>query len=60
MYCPPKPLKPKVPDEVKGELSRKAQRLIGEYLRLTHVKPAPKSFTHKYLIGTVIKRRNFS
>jgi hypothetical protein len=49
MYCPPKLKKPKVPDSVKVELSRKAQQLIDDHLRPEHVKPPPKKPQFNYI-----------
>jgi hypothetical protein len=55
MYCPPKPKKPKVPDSVKAELMSKAQRLIDEHIRPTHVSPPPKDPEFNYIIDVFAK-----
>jgi hypothetical protein len=55
MYCPPKPKKPKVPDGVKAELVSKAQRLIDEHIRPTHVSPPPKDPEFNYITDIFAK-----
>jgi hypothetical protein len=55
MYCPPKPKKPKVPDGVTAELTRKAQQLIDDHLRPALVKAPPKRPQFNYVIDLFTK-----
>jgi hypothetical protein len=55
VYGPRKAPKPKVSDTVKAELSRKAQGLIDQQLKPTHIKPPPKKPSHNYLIDIFAK-----
>jgi hypothetical protein len=54
---PAKPPTVKVPDAVKGEVSSKAQKLIDEHLKPTHVKPPPKKADFNYLTDLSAKWR---
>jgi hypothetical protein len=45
----------KVPPAVKGEVSTKAQKLIDEHLRPTHVKPPPNKSHFNYLKDLLAK-----
>ena len=55
IYCPLKPKKPKVPNSVKVELSRKVQQLINDHLRPEHVKPPPKKPQFNYITDLFTK-----
>ena len=50
VYSPPKPTKPTVPAAIKAELDAKAQALIAEHLKPTHVQPPPEDPQLNYLI----------
>jgi len=54
-YSPPKPKKPKVPDSVKAELSRKAQQLLDDHLRPAHMKSPPKKPQFNYITDLFTK-----
>lgn len=41
VYSPPKPPKPKVPENIKIEVETKAKELIESFLKPNHVKPPP-------------------
>ena len=50
-WAPDRRLKPKVPDEVKAEVQRKADELVEQHLKPEHVKPPPKDTRWNYLTG---------
>lgn len=45
-WAPNRRLKPKVPDEVKAEVQRKADDLVEKHLKPRHVKPPPKDLSN--------------
>jgi hypothetical protein len=50
-WGPNRRLKPKVPEDVKAEVQRKADELVEKHLVPQHVKPPPKSTESNYLTG---------
>ena len=42
MYVPPKPAKPKIPDELKLEVQRKADQFLESHLKPTFIRPPPE------------------
>jgi hypothetical protein len=50
-WAPDRRRKPKVPDEVKAEVQRRADELIERHLKPEHVKPPPEDPTENYLTG---------
>jgi hypothetical protein len=49
IYSPPKSSKPKVPDDLKAELTEKAERLLKEW-RPTYIKPPPPGYQFNYIV----------
>jgi hypothetical protein len=50
-WAPDRRKKPKVPDDVKAEVQRKADELVEKHLKPEHVKPPPKDPRWNYLTG---------
>ncbi len=50
MYCPPKPPKPKVPDQLREQVSAKAMQLIEEHLRPDYIESPPEIPPFNYII----------
>jgi hypothetical protein len=48
-YSPPKSSKPKVPDDLKAELTEKAERLLAEW-RPMYIKPPPPGYQFNYIV----------
>jgi hypothetical protein len=51
VWAPNRRLKPKVPEDVKAEVQRKAEELIEGHLKPEYVKPPPKNPRWNYLTG---------
>jgi len=49
MYSPPRSSKPKVPDDLKTELTEQAERLLVEW-RPQHIKPPPPGYQFNYIV----------
>ncbi len=49
-YKPTKPKKPKVPDSIKIELSKKAENIIEKILKPKFIKEKPKDYEFNYLV----------
>jgi hypothetical protein len=59
-WAPDRRIKPKVPDDVKAEVQRRADELVEEYLRPHYVKRPPRNPRWNYLTGIHTKwRRSF-
>ena len=41
-YTPPKPTKPKVPEEIMAEVEGKAQKIVEQVFKPRHIKPPPE------------------
>jgi hypothetical protein len=54
VYSPPKPPKPKVPDDLKAEVTAKAEKLIEE-LKPLHIKEPPKGHQFNYIVDLYTK-----
>lgn len=55
VYSPPKNSKPKLPENVKRDLEKKAELLIEETLKPKHIKPTPENTTYNYIIDIYTK-----
>ena len=55
IYSPPKQPKPKVPEDVKTDLEKKAEALIETVLKPTHVKPPPEDPRFNYIVDIYTK-----
>jgi hypothetical protein len=55
MYVPPKPAKPKVPDDLKPEVQRKADEFIESYLKPTFLLPPPEDPKFNYVTDIFAK-----
>lgn len=51
----PKPVKPKVPDDLKGEVQRKADEFVESYLKPTFILPPPKDPRWNYIVDIFTK-----
>jgi hypothetical protein len=49
IYSPPKPSKPKVPDDVKAAVTEQAERLLEEW-RPRHIKPPHPGYQFNYIV----------
>jgi hypothetical protein len=49
IYSPPRPPKPKVPDDLKAELTEKAEQLLQEW-RPKYIKPPPPGYQFNYIV----------
>ncbi len=50
MYCPPKPPKPKVSEQLKEQVSAQALQLVEEHLKPNHMKSPPENPEFNYII----------
>ncbi len=50
VYSPRKAPKPKVPESVKGELEKKAEKLVETVLKPQHVEPPPEEALFNYMV----------
>ena len=50
MCCPPKPPKPKVPDQLREQVSAKSMQLVEEHLRPNHIESPPENPQFNYII----------
>src|SRR5574341_400434 len=55
VYSPPKPPKPKVPENVKIEVETKAKELVESFLKPNHIKPPPKDESFSYIVDIYAK-----
>lgn len=55
MYVPPKPAKPKLPDDLKAEVQRKADEFLESYLKPTFIRPPPKDHQWNYIVDIFTK-----
>lgn len=54
IYSPPKPPKPKVPDDLKAEITEKGDQLMEE-LKPQHIKQPPKDYEWNYIVNLYTK-----
>lgn len=50
VYSPPKPSKPKVPENVKADVERKAMELVEAVLKPCYLKPPPEDEQFNYIV----------
>jgi hypothetical protein len=50
VYSPPKPPKPKAPEEIKSRVTQAAEELVETALKPTHVKPPSKDERFNYIV----------
>jgi hypothetical protein len=55
VFLPPKPPKPKVPDDVKIEVEIKAKELVESFLKPNCIKPPPKDDRFSYIVDIYAK-----
>jgi hypothetical protein len=55
MKVPPKPARPKLPDDLKHEVQKKADTLLESYLRPTFILPPPKEPAWNYIVDIFTK-----
>ena len=55
MKIPPKPARPKVPDDLKLEVQKKADQFLESYLKPTFILPAPKAPKSNYIVEIFTK-----
>lgn len=58
MYCPPKSPKPKVPENIKLDLQKRAEALIDTVLKPTHIKPPPEDVHLNYIVDIYTRWHN--
>ena len=49
IYSPPRPPKPKIPDDLKAELTENAEQLLQEW-RPKYIKPPPPGYQFNYIV----------
>ena len=54
IYSPPKPVKPKIPLDLKAEVTGKAEELLNE-LKKQHIKKPPKGYKWNYIVDLYTK-----
>ncbi|HEY9206244.1 MAG TPA: hypothetical protein VIO58_10025 [Candidatus Methanoperedens sp.] len=54
-FLPPKPPKPKVPENIKTEVESKANELIDSFLKPTYIKPPPEDYQFSYIVDFYAK-----
>jgi hypothetical protein len=55
MFAPPKPARPKIPDELKWEVQKKADLFVESYLKPNFVLPPPKDTQWNYIVDIYTK-----
>ncbi len=55
VFRPPKPPKPKVPENIKIEVEIKAKELIESFLKPNYIKPPPKDIRFNYIVDIYAK-----
>ncbi len=55
VFNPPKEPKPKVPDEIKQVLQKKADEIIEKYFKPEYIKPVPEQLNMNHLIDIYTK-----
>mgnify|MGYP000082867997 FL=1 len=55
MHVPPKPTKPKIPDDLKAAVQRKADEFLESYLKPTFIRPPPKDHQWNYIVDIFTK-----
>jgi hypothetical protein len=55
VYSPPKPPKPKVPENIKIEVEKKAKELVESFLKPTYIKPLPEDKNFSYIVDFYAK-----
>ncbi|MBD0368221.1 MAG: hypothetical protein ICV53_19225 [Flavisolibacter sp.] len=60
VFSPPKPPKPKVPEELKAQVQEKANQLVETVLKPRYIQPPPKDERFNYLVDIYTKwHRNY-
>lgn len=55
VYSPPKPPKPKVPENIKIEVETKAKELVESFLKPNYIKPPPEDTRFSYIVDIYAK-----
>ena len=55
MHVPPNPPKPKIADDLKAEVQRKADEFLESYLKPTFIHPPPKDHQWNYIVDIFTK-----
>jgi hypothetical protein len=55
VYAPAKPPKPTVPDEIKAEVQKKADKLVETFLKPNFIKPPPEDTQWNYIVDIYTK-----
>lgn len=55
VYSPPKPLKPKVPENIQAEVETKAKELIESFLKPNYIKPPMEDMNFSYVVDIYAK-----
>jgi hypothetical protein len=55
VYSPPKPPKPKVPEDIKEEVQKKGNKIVEEVFKPKSIKPPPKDKRWNYIIDIYTK-----